>query len=176
MTHITPLNEHEIANVCAALKKHLKNAPLYFATVETCETGETRQAELITFHKETGETHVAIVEVATGALIKITKRDTANAPYGQPVVIISEFFEAEAIVKADSGWRKAMTRRGLTDDEITLIQVDPFSAGYFGREVEKGKRLVSCVSYYRETLKDNGYAHPIEGVVALAHLRSHPCV
>jgi primary-amine oxidase len=36
--------------------------------------------------------------------------------------------------------------------------------------VEKGRRLVSAVSYWRKDLKDNGYAHPIEGVVALVDL------
>ena len=50
------------------------------------------------------------------------------------------------------------------------MQVDPFSAGYFDREVEKGRRLVSAVSYWRRDIKDNGYAHPIEGVVALVDL------
>ena len=54
--------------------------------------------------------------------------------------------------------------------DIELVQVDPFSAGYFDREVEKGRRLVSAVSYWRKDAKDNGYAHPIEGVVALVDL------
>ena len=63
-----------------------------------------------------------------------------------------------------------MKRRGLDDKDIELVQVDPFSAGYFDREVEKGRRLVSAVSYWRKDLKDNGYAHPIEGVVALVDL------
>ncbi len=63
-----------------------------------------------------------------------------------------------------------MKRRGLTDKDIELVQVDPFSAGYFGRDVKKGRRLVCAVSYYRGDLKDNGYAHPIEGVVALVDL------
>src|SRR5204863_916159 len=70
----------------------------------------------------------------------------------------------------DAGWRAAMKRRGLSDQEIELVQVDPFSAGYFDREVERGRRLVSGVSYWRADLKDNGYAHPIEGVVALVDL------
>jgi Cu2+-containing amine oxidase len=57
-----------------------------------------------------------------------------------------------------------------SDADIELVQVDPFSAGYFDREVEKGRRLVSAVSYWRKDIKDNGYAHPIEGVVALVDL------
>ncbi len=58
----------------------------------------------------------------------------------------------------------------MKDEDIELVQVDPFSAGYFDREVEKGRRLVSAVSYWRKDIKDNGYAHPIEGVVALVDL------
>ena len=34
MHHLDPLNEHEIATACACLKKHMKNALIYFATVE----------------------------------------------------------------------------------------------------------------------------------------------
>ena len=79
-------------------------------------------------------------------------------------------FKVGDIVKADADWRRAMKRRGLKDEDIELVQVDPFSAGYFDREVEKGRRLVSAVSYWRKDLKDNGYAHPIEGVVALVDL------
>ena len=79
-------------------------------------------------------------------------------------------FKVGDIVKADPGWRGAMKRRGLTDRDIELVQVDPFSAGYFDREVERGRRLVSAVSYWRKDIKDNGYAHPIEGVVALVDL------
>ena len=91
-------------------------------------------------------------------------------PYGQPPVTIEEVFKVGDIVKRDAGWRHAMKRRGLDDADIELVQVDPFSAGYFDREVEKGRRLVSAVSFWRRDIKDNGYAHPIEGVVALVDL------
>jgi primary-amine oxidase len=95
---------------------------------------------------------------------------TKAHPYGQPPITIEEVFKVGDIVKADADWRRAMKRRGLNDEDIELVQVDPFSAGYFDREVEKGRRLVSAVSYWRKDIKDNGYAHPIEGVVALVDL------
>jgi len=74
------------------------------------------------------------------------------------------------IVKADEGWRKAVKRRGLTDEDIERVQVDPFSAGNFGFPLEAGKRVVRAVSYYRERRLDNAYSHPIEGVVAVVDL------
>ena len=61
-----------------------------------------------------------------------------EAPYGQPPVMLEEFIKCEAVVKADPGWRAAMHRRGLTDKDIELVQVDPFSSGFFDMEFERG--------------------------------------
>jgi primary-amine oxidase len=63
-----------------------------------------------------------------------------------------------------------LRRRGLTDKDIELVQVDPFSSGFFDRAYERGARIVRAVCYYREHPQDNGYAHPIEGVVAVVDL------
>jgi primary-amine oxidase len=171
-----PLSESEIASAVSFIKKekaldeHTRFSFVFLHEPSKGETNPTRQAAMTILNVKTGFVAQAVVDITLQKLVSFTPRDTSKAPYGQPMVMIEEFFKAEAIVKADSGWRKAMMRRGLSDTEIELVQVDPFSAGYFGREVEKGKRLVSAVSYYRENIKDNGYSHPIEGVVALVDL------
>jgi primary-amine oxidase len=61
-----------------------------------------------------------------------------------------------------------MRRRGVTDFE--LVQVDPWPAGNFGIASEAGRRLVRCVSYVRTHAADNGYARPVEGLVAVVDL------
>jgi Cu2+-containing amine oxidase len=129
-----------------------------------------RRAAATLFDCKTGATHLATVDLHTKTVTAWREHPTRAHPFGQPPVTIEEVFKVGDIVKRDSGWRRAMTRRGLSDAEIELVQVDPFSAGYFDREVEKGRRLVSAVSYWRKDAKDNGYAHPIEGVVALVDL------
>jgi primary-amine oxidase len=129
-----------------------------------------RCASATLFDCKTGATHVATVDLNTRTITAWREHATKAPPYGQPPVTIEEVFKVGDIVKADPGWRRAMQRRGLTDKDIELVQVDPFSAGYFDRDVEKGRRLVSGVSYWRKDPKDNGYAHPIEGVVALVDL------
>jgi len=129
-----------------------------------------RRAAATLFDCKTGVTHVATVDLGSGKVTTWREHPTKAHPYGQPPVTIEEVFKVGDIVKADAGWRSAMKRRGLGDADIELVQVDPFSAGYFDREVEKGRRLVSAVSYWRKDAKDNGYAHPIEGVVALVDL------
>ena len=85
-------------------------------------------------------------------------------------MLVEDFFNCADIVKADEGWRNAVKRRGLTDEDIELVQVDPFSAGNFGFPLEEGKRVVRAVSYYRGALSDNAYSHPIEGLVAVVDL------
>ena len=85
-------------------------------------------------------------------------------------MLVEDFIHCDLIVKADEGWRKAVKRRGLTDEDIKLVQVDPFSAGNFGFPLEAGRRVVRAVSCYRADRLDNAYSHPIEGVVAVVDL------
>ncbi len=142
------------------------------AEVLAYKTGEPmeRSAFLMVFDATTGETHEAVVNLTRGTLVSWVQHITDAAPYGQPPVLVEDFMNCDQIVKADEGWRNAVKRRGLTDEDIKLVQVDPFSAGNFGFPLEAGKRVVRAVSYYRESLKDNAYSHPIEGVVAVVDL------
>ena len=180
---LDPLSEAEITTACALLKKLKKLPPTTrFAFVQLEEPAKAdvlawtpgkalpRQAAATVFDNKTGAIHIGIVDLDAKAVTSWVEHPGKQHPYGQPPIIIEEIFKVGDIVKADAGWRKAVKRRGLTDKDIELVQVDPFTAGYFNREVEKGRRLVSAVSYYRSHIKDNAYAHPIEGVVALVDL------
>ncbi len=129
-----------------------------------------RVAFLMLVNGRTGVNVEALVDLGARSVRSWRELPTGSAPYGQGPVVISEFMKAEAIVKADPAWRAAVMRRGLTEADIALVQVDPFSAGYFAREDEQGRRCVRAVSYYRSDIRDNGYAHPIDGVVAVVDL------
>ena len=50
--------------------------------------------------------------------------------------------------------------------DFDKVQIDPWPTGNFGREIEDNRRITRCLSYYRENPTDNGYARPIEGVIA----------
>lgn len=180
---LDPLSEAEIASACSILKREKAlAATVRFAFVQLEEPPKAevlawvpgapvrRQAASTIFDTATGQVHRAVVDIGKARVVSWIEHPAGEHPYGQPPVIIEEFFKVGEIVKTDAGWRNAMRRRGLDESEIDRVQVDPFSAGYFGREIEKGRRLVSAVSYYREDVRDNGYAHPIEGVVALVDL------
>lgn len=132
-----------------------------------------REAFVLLLDIATGVTEEVVVDLRAGAVLAVRRLPFDRPPYGQAPVILEDFINVERIVKADPAWRAAVLKRGLTEADIALVQVDPFSAGQFGYPQEAGRRLVRAVSYWREAPKDNGYAHPIEGVVAVVDLLAH---
>jgi primary-amine oxidase len=85
-----------------------------------------------------------------------------------PPLLFEEAILAVDALKKDPRWQEAMRRRGIED--LDAVQVDPWPAGSFGLPHEEGRRLCRCVSYLRKKPDDNGYAHPIEGVVGFVDL------
>ncbi len=45
--------------------------------------------------------------------------------------------------------------------------VDPWSAGYYGEAEERTLRLARAIAWMRAEPNDNGYTHPVEGLLAL---------
>ncbi|GAB4069169.1 primary-amine oxidase [Ancylobacter sonchi] len=129
-----------------------------------------RLAFVLTLDIASGASFEAIVDLSAGRVASFERLPTDEFPYGQPPIMIEEFLRAEETVKADPAWRAAVAKRGITEEDLPLVQIDPFSAGYFDRDGERGKRIVRCVAYWRGDIRDNGYAHPIEGVVAVFDL------
>ncbi len=78
------------------------------------------------------------------------------------------------IAKRRSGsspiFREAMKKRGI--DDVSLVMVDAWSAGHYGNEPpeDRGKRLVRALCWVRSEPHDNGYARPIENIVAVVDL------
>jgi len=81
-------------------------------------------------------------------------------------ILMEEWDRNAAQVKADPGFQEALARRGVTD--LDLVQIDPWPASNFGLDIDSsGRRLARAVSYVLTDPKDNGYAHPIENLVAI---------
>ena len=186
---LNPLTLDEIATACDLVKVGADLSPRCRFPIVRLE--EPTKSELASYAKGKRLPRLAflvVLEATTGAateyivdLTSETIRDTkllpnSEAPFGQPPVMIEEFMRCEQIVKADQGWRAAMRRRGLSDHDMEMAQIDPFSSGFFDRDFERGSRIVRAVSFFREDIKDNAYAHPIEGVVAVVDLVRHKVV
>ena len=59
----------------------------------------------------------------------------------------------------------ALARRGITDPEA--VMVDPWSAGGFDGA---GTRMARALTWIRTGPSDNGYARPVEGLIAFVDL------
>ncbi len=88
-----------------------------------------------------------------------------HLPDARPMIMLEEFMAIEDAVKADPAFIKACARRGI--DDMSLVCVDPWSAGRFDVPGEEGRRLSHTFAWVRNHARDNFYAHPIEGVNAV---------
>src|SRR2546425_230773 len=123
----------------------------------------TREAFIILLDNSDGATYEAVVSITEGKVIS-----WRHIPGGQPSIMLDEFFECEQAVKASPEFQAALRKRGITN--FDLLMVDPWSAGSYGGEEEKTQRLSRALSWVRSDPNDNGYAHPIEGLIAVVDL------
>jgi primary-amine oxidase len=117
-----------------------------------------RRAATVLIDRATGTVSEAVVSITDGAVR--SWRDRSDV---QPALLFEDCLDAIIAVKEDPRWQAAMRRRGITD--FDTVQLDPWPAGRFGLDVEEGRRLTRVLSYVRHHEADNGYAHPIEGVL-----------
>ncbi len=108
----------------------------------------------------------AVVDLSAGKVERFTK-----LPAGvQPAVMLDEFGECEEAVKRSPLFRAALKKRGVED--VSLVMVEPWSAGNYGTEVpeDKGRRLLRALCFVRSEPTDNGFARPLDGVIAVVDL------
>ena len=101
------------------------------------------------------------------AVVSLTNQDVLSWKTIDGVVPKIGFLEIAASMDAcrkDEGFRAALAKRGITD--MAQVQIDVWPAGDFGREHEQGRRVQRCIAFHRPQWTDNGYARPIEGVMA----------
>ena len=122
-----------------------------------------RAAFVVLMDRDARKVYEAVVSLTQGRVVSWT-----HVPGVQPAIVLDEFFECEAAVRADPGWQAAMRRRGVTD--FSLAMVDPWSAGNFGIEDEKGRRLSRTLTWVRKSPTDNGYARPVANLIAIVDL------
>ncbi|MBV8236622.1 MAG: primary-amine oxidase [Acidimicrobiia bacterium] len=118
-----------------------------------------RSAVALVYDRATGEASSVVVSLTRNAVVS-----TTAIPGSQPAYLLEEMAECIGLVKSDARWQEALRKRGIED--FDAVQCDPWPAGNFGDPDEQGRRLLRVVSYVRHFAEDNGYAHPIEGVVA----------
>jgi primary-amine oxidase len=114
-------------------------------------------------NRATNQSFEALVDLRAKTVVSLTPITT-----GQPLITDVELKDVPGIVRADAAWQDAMRKRGITD--FAQVMVDPWAPGWLDPKTEPaGRRWVRALSYLRSPNR-NGYARPIEGVVALVDL------
>jgi primary-amine oxidase len=120
-----------------------------------------REAFVLIRERTERRTYEAVVSITAGEV-----RSWRELTGVQPPIMFEEFMAAEAAVKKDPRWQEALRKRGVTDFENVMI--DPWSLGYNGPDdaPDKGRFIRPLTWVRRGGPDDNGYAHPVEGLVA----------
>lgn len=147
--------------VSIALHEPPKDVVLAFPSAGPVE----REAFIILLDTEHGRTYESVVSLSRQAVVSWD-----HIPDVQPAIMLDEFLECEKACKANPEWQAAMRKRGITD--FDLCMVDPWSAGNFGVQAEHGRRLSRALTWVRLSPSDNGYARPVENVVAVVDLQA----
>ncbi len=175
---LEPLSADEIAAVVDILRgerhlgEHVRfvsislHEPSKAAVLDIARLGAVeRQAFAILLDNAVGRTYEAVVSLDRRSVVGWD--EFADV---QPAIMLDEFLECEEACKASPDWQAAMRKRGITD--FSLCMVDPWSAGNFGLEEEKGRRLSRALTWVRSRPDDNGYARPVENVITVVDLQA----
>lgn len=173
---LEPLTAEEVLAAVAIVRQRQQLPASYrFVTVTLQEPPKAvvvqglssqREAFLILLDNATGRGYEAIVDLTAR-----TVRALTPLPAGvQPPIMLDEFIECEEAVKRSPEFLAALKKRGI--DDASLVMVDPWSAGVYGTELEaeKGLRISRALAWVRSEPLDNGYARPIDGVIAVVDL------
>ena len=113
-----------------------------------------------------GTGYEALVDLTASKVVRFEALPKAI----QPAIMLDEFADCEAAVKRSPEFQAALKARGVTDSG--LVMVEPWSAGNYGTEVaeDRGRRLLRALCFVRSEPTDNGFARPLQGVVAVVDL------
>ncbi|MDQ3548152.1 MAG: primary-amine oxidase [Chloroflexota bacterium] len=120
-----------------------------------------REAAIVVLDHDTRSTWEGVVSISAGSVVSWEQIRGV-----QPPIAMEEFTECEEACKADPAFRDALAKRGVTD--MDLVMVDPWSAGHY--DDDEGRRLSRALVWVRAEPDDNGYAHPVENLIALVDL------
>jgi primary-amine oxidase len=168
---VSVLEATELAAACAAVRAAhpAADGDLRFPVVALVEPGRRdgpdapRQVEVVVVERRSGLLSEVVVDAGTSAVVSWN-----DVPSAHPPLLFDECMVAIDAVRSDPRWQASMAARGITD--LADVQIDPWPPGYFGLPVDDGRRLARCVTYLRDAPTDNGYAHPVEGLLAVVDL------
>ncbi len=144
-----------------SLEEPAKDLVLRNAAVPRC-------AFAVIYEPRADKTYEAIANLATRQVDSFKE-----IPGAQPAVTEADSNLADAIVRADPRYQRAMRERGIRD--LNAVVIMAWTAGYFALPGTEQGRIVRAVPYYAG-YGANFYAHPVEGVVAHVNLTTRKII
>jgi primary-amine oxidase len=162
---LEPLIADEIAVATTAAKAKLTDAAR-FSVVHLDEPPKDdfdrpRQAHLVIVPGPECNVIEATVRVDNGEITSWNER-----PGMRPALGFEESLLAIVALLDDERYKAALALRGIKEVDYERLQIDPWPTGNFGNALEDDRRVQRCITYLRDDPNDNGYAHPVEGIVA----------
>jgi len=117
-----------------------------------------REAFAVLFDNGTNACHEAALSLASRKVLS-----WEHIPGVQPTMTMDEQIECEQAVLASPEFKAALKRQYGVED-MKLVMVDIWSAGFYGSEEDRTRRLARPLCFLRVDPTDNGYAKPIEGL------------
>jgi primary-amine oxidase len=168
---LEPLTAAEVRLAVALLKEHGKVTPTTrFVSVSLKELPKEvvhrfrgdeavpREAFAVLFDNGTNACYEAALSLTGRKILS-----WVHLPGVQPTMTVDEQVECEQTVLASPEFKSALKKHYGIDD-TRLVMVDIWSAGYYGVEEERSRRLARPLCFLRDDPTDNGYARPIEGL------------
>jgi primary-amine oxidase len=175
---LEPLDAAEIRAVMALIRASADFGPDFL--FETIELKEPPRSSLEDFAAGKASPREARANVFLGdapGLWRLTVSLADGAitskkflPTMRPMIQLEQFMVIEDIVRAHPDFIAACAKRGITD--MSMVCVDPWSAGNFGVAGEEGGYLSHTFSWLRLRENENFYAHPIEGINAVVDIKA----
>jgi len=124
---------------------------------------EDRRIEAWLYHAGSKEIEELVVSLTDESIV------TERTVTGQiPQFAFGEVGAAQEVVRSSPLVAEALAKRGI--DDPSKVQVDTWPTGNMGHEHEKGRRVTRCIMFWRDDVADNGYAKPIDGLMAFVDL------
>ncbi|KAG2566896.1 copper methylamine oxidase-like isoform X1 [Panicum virgatum] len=142
-----------------------------------------RRARLVVYNKQSNETSIWIVELSEvhaatrGGHHRGKVISSGVVPDVQPAMDAMEYAECEATVKSYPPFIEAMKRRGV--DDMDLVMVDAWCAGYYGEADAPSRRLGKPLIFCRtesDSPMENGYARPVEGIHVVVDMQNNTVI
>ena len=168
---LDPLTSAEIRRAVAILRRDQGVGDRWrFAGIELAEPAKpdllawqpgdavSRQARVTCWNRDDGRTYTAMVSLTGDQVTAFEHR-----PGVQPNATVTEWHEADAMLRQEPGIIAALAGRGITD--LSLVMFDTWTYGYSLIPEQYRDRRVAWVDVWcRAAPGANPYAHPVNGL------------